>query len=75
MTDAMPDADSSAVHNNGKFAQVAMFLRSLSDPKILIPNLTAAVILAIMSITTEISVAALVFSGPLAPYLPTGIGM
>lgn len=75
MTDATSDADSTAANNSGKFAQVALFLKSLSDPKILIPNLTAAVILAIMSITTEISVAALVFSGPLAPYLPTGIGM
>ncbi len=51
------------------------FLTSIMTPEILLPNITAAAILAIMNITTEISVAALVFSGPLAPYLSTGIGL
>ena len=39
------------------------------------PNLTAAALLAVMNITTAISVAALVFSGPLAASLGSGIGL
>jgi hypothetical protein len=55
--------------------EVANFFRSLTDPSILMPNLTAATLLAVMNITTAISVAALVFSGPLAPSLGSGIGL
>lgn len=51
------------------------FFTALRSPEILLPNFTAAAILAIMNVTTAISIAALVFSGPLAPYLPTGIGL
>jgi SulP family sulfate permease len=55
--------------------EVANFFQSLTDPSILMPNLTAATLLAVMNITTAISVAALVFSGPLAPSLGSGIGL
>ena len=58
-----------------RFQSITTYISSRGKPEILLPNLTAAAILAIMSITTEISVAALVFSGPLAPFLPTGIGL
>ncbi len=51
------------------------FLESLRRPDILLPNITAAAILAVMNVTTAISVVALVFSGVLAPHLSTGIGV
>lgn len=54
---------------------VASFVESLRSPQILFPNLMAAALLAIMNVTTAISVAAPVFSGVLAPYLSTGIGL
>ena len=55
--------------------QMASFVSSLRSPEILLPNITAAAILAVMNITTAISVGALVFSGPLSPFLSTGIGL
>ena len=54
---------------------VSEFFGSLVRPELLIPNLTAAVLLAVMNVTTAISVAALVFSGPLADSLGAGIGL
>ena len=62
----------SAVAMRQSFADL---LTSLRSPKILLPNITAAAILAVMNITTAISVAALVFSSSLAPFLSTGIGL
>lgn len=56
-------------------AQMASFVSSLRSPEILLPNITAAAILAVMNITTAISVGALVFSGPLSPFLSIGIGL
>ncbi|MEP0942048.1 MAG: SulP family inorganic anion transporter [Rhizobiaceae bacterium] len=51
------------------------FVESVKRPELLLPNLTAAVLLAIMNITTAISVAALVFSGPLIGSFGSGIGL
>ena len=48
---------------------------ALRSPKILLPNFTAAVLLAVMNITTAISIAALVFSGPLIASFGNGIGI
>ncbi|KAA3632763.1 MAG: STAS domain-containing protein [Proteobacteria bacterium] len=56
-------------------ARFASFVDSIRKPGILLPNLTAAVLLAVVKLTTAISLGALVFSGSLAPYLPTGIGL
>ena len=56
-------------------AAIRSFIESITTPQIFLQNLTAGIILAIMAITTEISLAALVFSGPLAEYLPMGIGL
>lgn len=42
---------------------------------ILLPNVTAAALMAVMNITMAFSLAALIFSGPLAPYLSTGIAI
>ena len=41
----------------------------------LLPNVFSAVILNIFSVTSAISLAALIFSGELAEYLPTGVGI
>jgi len=51
------------------------FVQSITSPKILFSNLTAAAIIAILNITGAVSVGALVFSGALSPYLSTGIGL
>lgn len=48
---------------------------TLRNPNILFPNLMAGAILAVLSVTTAISVGALIFSGPLAPFLSMGIGL
>lgn len=56
-------------------APLNSFLTSLIKPEILLPNLVAAAVLAVMNVTTGISIAALVFSGPLATHLSTGIGL
>lgn len=48
---------------------------ALRDPKILLPNFIAAALLSVMNITTAISVAALIFSGPLIASFGTGIGI
>ncbi len=56
-------------------APISSFITSIISPQILLPNATAAALLAVMNVTTAISVAALVFSGPLSPYLSTGIGL
>lgn len=44
------------------------------QPKMLIPGLTAGLIIGITDISLEISLAALIFSGVLAPYVAYGIG-
>ncbi len=49
------------------------FVTSLRSPAILFPNLTAAALMAVMNVTIAISIAALIFSGPLAVYLSSGI--
>lgn len=54
---------------------IASFLESLRSPKILLPNIIAAAVLAVMNISTALSVAALVFSGPMVAYMSTGIGL
>jgi SulP family sulfate permease len=51
------------------------FRSSLINPRILFPNLTAAVIVAIINVSTSMAIAALVFSGTLTPYLSMGIGL
>jgi sulfate permease, SulP family len=40
-----------------------------------LPSLTAGLVIGIINVTIEISLAALIFSGPLAIYLSNGIGM
>ncbi len=45
------------------------------QPKILLPSLTAGLIAAIVTISMEISLAALIFSGDLSQFLPGGIGL
>lgn len=55
-----------------------MNFQALKDefrPKILLPSLTAGVIVAISTISSEISLAALIFSGDLSQFLPGGIGL
>jgi SulP family sulfate permease len=44
------------------------------QPKMLIPGLTAGLIVGITNVSIEISLAALIFSGVLAPYVAYGIG-
>jgi len=44
------------------------------DPKKLIPGLTAGLIVGITDVSMEISLAALIFSGVLSPYVAHGIG-
>lgn len=51
------------------------FIESISKPDILFPNVVAATVMAVMNVTTAISIGALVFSGSLAPHLSTGIGL
>lgn len=43
-------------------------------PRLLIPGLTAGLIVGITDVSLEISLAALIFSGVLAPYVANGIG-
>ena len=45
------------------------------QPKILLPSITAGLIAAIVTISMEISLAALIFSGDLTQFLPGGIGL
>jgi SulP family sulfate permease len=55
-----------------------MNLRNLSrafQPGILLPSLTAGLIAAIITISLEISLAALIFSGDLSQFLAGGIGL
>jgi len=61
--------------STGFRTSVKAFAQSLTSPRILLSNLTAAVIIAILNITGAISVGALVFSGALSPFLSTGIGL
>ena len=56
-------------------ASFESFVEAVTRPDLLLPNLTAAVLLAVMNITTAISVAALVFSGLLAGSFGSGIGL
>jgi sulfate permease, SulP family len=53
----------------------ASLLDTFRNPAILLPNLTAAVLLAVVKVITAISLGALVFSGSLAPYLSIGIAL
>jgi len=48
---------------------------STFQPRRLLPSLTAGVVIGVIDITIEIPLAALIFSGPLALYLSSGIGM
>ncbi|MDQ2690673.1 MAG: SulP family inorganic anion transporter [Chloroflexota bacterium] len=50
-------------------------LRDEFRPKLLLPSLTAGLIAAIITISLEISLAALIFSGDLSRFLPGGIGL
>lgn len=50
-------------------------LKKEFQPKILLPSLTAGLIAAIVTISMEISLAALIFSGDLSQFLPGGIGL
>jgi sulfate permease, SulP family len=55
-----------------------MNFRSFKDefqPGILLPSLTAGLIAAVITISLEISLAALIFSGDLTPFLAGGIGL
>jgi len=45
------------------------------QPRILLPSLTAGLIAAVITISLEISLAALIFSGDLTPFLAGGIGL
>ncbi|MBL8063518.1 MAG: SLC26A/SulP transporter family protein [Anaerolineales bacterium] len=45
------------------------------QPSVLLPSLTAGLINAVILISVEISLAVLIFSGDLSPFLPRGIGM
>src|SRR5512140_1007160 len=50
-------------------------LRDELQPSRLLPGVAAGVIAAIVTISTEISLAALIWSGPLSRYLAGGIGL
>lgn len=50
-------------------------LRQELDPRRLLPSLTAGVIGTVLTISTVISLAALIFSGELGRFLPAGIGL
>lgn len=52
----------------------ATFRKNL-QPSILLPSLTAGLINAVIIISVEISLAALIFSGDLSQFLPRGIGI
>lgn len=54
-----------------------MNLRDFKDefqPRVLLPSITAGLIAAVITISLEISLAALIFSGDLSPFLAGGIG-
>ncbi len=50
-------------------------LRRELAPRLLIPTLTGGLVTGIVEVVLATSFAALIFSGPLAPYLPDAIGM
>jgi SulP family sulfate permease len=55
-----------------------MNIRDFKDefrPRVLLPSITAGLIAAAISISLEISLAALIFSGDLTPFLAGGIGL
>ena len=52
----------------------ATFRKNL-QPSVLLPSLTAGLINAVIIISVEISLAALIFSGDLSQFLPRGIGI
>ena len=54
---------------------LAAFAQSVTTPKVLFANLTAAVIIAVLNLTTAVSIGALVFSGPLSSFITMGIGL
>ncbi len=45
------------------------------QPSVLLPSLSAGLINAVILVSVEISLAALIFSGDLSPFLPRGIGL
>ncbi len=45
------------------------------QPSQLVPSLTAGIIAALLDISVELSLAALIWSGPLQQFLPRGIGL
>jgi SulP family sulfate permease len=49
-------------------------LRTILAPRRLLPGLTAGAVAALLAVVIEISLAALIFSGPLASHVGTGIG-
>lgn len=55
--------------------QVLSALKREFRPSTLLPGLTAGIIAAIITISIEIPLAALIWSGPLRPYLAGGIGL
>lgn len=66
------DVDAGKASSPSAWRELMFILRS---PDILFPNVLAGAILAVLSITTAISVGALIFSGPLSPFLSMGIGL
>src|SRR5512140_1875468 len=55
--------------------QLVKELKKEFQPSLLLPGLTAGVIAAIISISIMISLAALIWSGPLSQFLPGGIAL
>ena len=59
-------------------AEVTAFralVQSLTTPSILLPSVTVATVLAFLNTATALAIAALIFAGPLTPYLYMGIGL
>jgi sulfate permease, SulP family len=54
---------------------IAKILKTELQPSRLLPGLTAGLIAAIITISVEMSLAALIFSGPLNQFLGAGIGL
>jgi len=54
---------------------IKSFIESVTKPEILFRNFSAAAVLAVLNIATAVSIASLIFSGPLTPYISVGIGL
>ena len=65
---------STSLHIEGNNMNLTEFKQEF-QPKILLPSITAGLIAAIVTISMEISLAALIFSGDLSQFLPGGIGL